>query len=76
MCNVISYGDVCALSQTADPPLRKSTVRLKLFDGSVMKPCGEIDFLVEYKGERHSLQFQVVGKRPLISFESCEKLVC
>ena len=75
-CNVISYGDVCALLQNAKPPLRKSTVRLKLFDGSVMKPRGEIDFVVEYRGERHSLQFQVVSKsnRPLISFESCEKL--
>ena len=75
-CNVISYGDVCALLQTAEPPLRKSTVRLKLFDGSVMKPRGEIDFLVEYRGVRYSLQFQVVSKsnRPLISFESCEKL--
>ena len=75
-CSVISYGDVCALLQTAEPPLGKSTVRLKLFDGSVMKPSRDIDFLVEYRGERHSLQFQVVGKskQPVISFGSWEKL--
>ena len=75
-CSVISYRDVCVLLQTAEPPLENSTVRLKLFDGSIMKPLGQLEFLVEHRGERHSLLFQVVSKsnRPLTSFESYEKL--
>ena len=64
------------LLQTAEPPLENNAVRLKLFDGSIMKPLGQQEFLVEQRGERHSLLFQVVRKsnRPLISFQSCEKL--
>ena len=73
---MISYRNVCVLLQTAEPPLENSTVRLKLFDGSIMKPLGQLEFLVEHTGERHSLLFQVISKpnRPLISFESCGKL--
>ena len=61
-CNVISYRDVCVLLQTAEPPLENSTVRLKPFDGSIMKPLGQLEFLVEHRGEIYSLLFQVVSK--------------
>ena len=73
---MISYGDVCALLQTAELPSKKSTVRLKLLDGSLMKPHWEIGFLVEYRRGKLRLQFQVLNKSnpSLISFESCKKL--
>ena len=39
-CNVMSLRDLAIISQTGDPPLRSSKVKLKLFDGSLMKPSG------------------------------------
>ena len=39
-CNVMSLRDLAVISQTGDPPLRSSKVKLKLFDGSLMKPSG------------------------------------
>ena len=73
---MISYRVVCELMKIAEPPIENGTVGLKLFDGSIMKPFGQLEFLVELSRERHSLQFQVVSKsnRPLISFGCCKKL--
>ena len=39
-CNVMSLRDLAVINRTRDPPLRSSKVKLKLFDGSLMKPCG------------------------------------
>ena len=36
----MSLHDLAVISQTGDPPLRSSKVKLKLFDGSLMKPSG------------------------------------
>ena len=39
-CNAMSLCDLAVIDQTGDPPLGSSKVKLKLFDGSLMKPCG------------------------------------
>lgn len=76
-CNVISYRDLSVLMQVGEPPLDVSQVKLKMFDGSTLKPIGETLLKVEHKGKQHSLSFQVVAEsrnKPLLSAESCEQL--
>lgn len=75
-CNVISHRSLVQLLQNGDPPLRKSNSQLKLFDGSLMSPMGEITLTAERKGNRRDLRFQVVNStnKPLLSAETCEQL--
>ena len=75
-CNIISYRDVAVISQTADLQLEKSKVKLRLFDGSIIKPCGETILKAHRKGSTVELKFQVVDKtsKPLLSAETCEQL--
>ena len=62
-CNLISYRDVCVLLQTAEPPLENSTVRPKLFDGSIMKPLGQLELLVKHieKSEQSRQFWQITS---------------
>ena len=46
-CNVISHRSLVQLLQNGDPPLRKSSSQLKLFDDTLIWPVGEITFTVE-----------------------------
>ena len=75
-CNVISLDDLSATAQLGEPPLNESSVKLKLFGGSTMKPIGECSLQIKHNGTRKSLQFQVVKDKckPLLSAETCEKL--
>ena len=53
-----------------------SKTRLKLFDGSLMKPLGEVNLQVIHGGQTRVLKFQVVSgtNKPLLSAETCQKL--
>ena len=64
------------INQTGDPPLRKSNVKLKLFDGSIMQPCGAAILKLHRNGTVDQLEFQIVdGKnKPLLSAKTCERL--
>ena len=76
-CNVISYRDLAVIMQIGEPPLDKSQVKLKMFDGSTLKPLGETLLKVEHRGKQHPLRFQVVAEnanKPLLSAEACEQL--
>ena len=75
-CNVISHRNLVQLLQNGDPPLIKSNAQLKLFDGTLMQPVGEIMLTAERKGKRLDLKFQVVEScnKPLLSAEACEQL--
>ena len=46
-CNVISHRNLVQLLQNGDPPLLKSNAQLKLFDGTLMQPVGEIMLTAE-----------------------------
>ena len=72
------WGDV-KLKQTPDlsillpngkPKVEQSSVKLKMYDGSIMRPIGE------HNDSYHTLKFQVFGSpnKPLLSAESCEML--
>lgn len=65
-CNAISLHDLAVITQTGDPPLKSSKVKLRLFDSSLMKP----------RGSTAQLNFQVVDtkNKPLLSPETCERL--
>ena len=39
-CTVMSLRDLAVITQTGDPLLKSSKVKLRLFDGSLMKPHG------------------------------------
>ena len=39
-CNMMSLCGLAIINQTGNPPLTSSKVKLKLFDHSLMKPCG------------------------------------
>ena len=75
-CNVISHRNLVQLLQNGEPPLLKSNAQLKLFDGTLMQPVGEIMLTAERKGKRLDLIFQVVesSNKPLLSAETCEQL--
>ena len=75
-CNELGLDDLSAITQVGDLPIQKSSVKLRLFGGSIMKPIGEFDLQVKYHDTRQMLKFQVIqGKcRPLLSAEACEKL--
>ena len=53
-----------------------SSVKLKLFGGSTLKPLGECKLHVQHKGKKKTLKFQVVENKckPLLSADTCEKL--
>ena len=53
-----------------------SSVKLKLFGGSTLKPVGECKLHVQHKGQRKTLKFQLIENKciPLPSAETCEKL--
>ena len=53
-----------------------SSVKLKLFGGSTLKPVGECKLHVQHKGRRETPKFQVIENKckPLLSAETCEKL--
>ncbi|XP_078368291.1 uncharacterized protein LOC144652146 [Oculina patagonica] len=75
-CNVLCLDDLSAITQLGDPPMKNSTVKLKLFGGSTMKPAGECDLHIKHNGTKHALKFQVIQDKckPLLSAETCEKL--
>ena len=41
-CNVITHRDLSIFHQDANPKLQQSNDKLRLFDGSVMHPLGEV----------------------------------
>ena len=72
ICNMTSLRDLVMLNQTGDPPLRSSEVRLKLFDGSLMKPCGVATLKIHRDNTTQELDFQIVEtvNKPLLSAET------
>ena len=75
-CNVVSLRDLAVITQTGDPPLKSSKVKLRLFDGSLMKPHGVATLKIHRNGSTTQLNFQIVDtkNKPLLSAETCEKL--
>lgn len=75
-CNVLSYNDLSVVTQNGNPPLETSRAKLKLFDGSIMKPLGETTLRAVHRGQIELLKFQVVkgNNKPLLSAETCQKL--
>ena len=51
-CNVISLDDLSAITQLAQPPFNESSVKLKRFGGSTMKPIGKCSLQVRHTGTR------------------------
>ena len=75
-CNVIGLDDLSAITQLGDPPMNNSSVKLKLFGGTTLKPVGECDLHVRHNGKQQVLKLQVLKHKckPLLSAETCEKL--
>ena len=76
-CNVLTHRDLSVICQTAQPAIKNTKVKLRLFNGDVMKPLGEVTLNVNREGhEPHFLKFQVVERKskPLLSAETCENL--
>ena len=75
-CNVISHRDLSILLQNGSPPLNHSSVKLRLFDGSIMRTLGETHLTAEHEGKCHTLKFQVVDctNKPLLSAEASERM--
>ena len=75
-CNVLCLDDLSIITQLGDPPMDNSSVKLKLFGGSTLKPVGKCKLHVQHKGQRKTLKFQVIENKckPLLSAETCEKL--
>ena len=73
----LTHRDLSVICQTAHPAIKNTKVKLRLFNGNVMKPLGEVTLIVNREGqEPHFLKFQVVegNSKPLLSAETCENL--
>lgn len=73
-CNVMSLTDLAVITQTGDPSLKSSKVKLRLFHSSLMKPHGVATLKMHRDGSTTQLNFQIVDTRnkPLLSAETCE----
>ena len=60
-CNVISYRELAVIMQIGEPPLDKSQVKLKMFDGLTLKPLGETLLKAEHRGKQHPLEIPSSG---------------
>ncbi|KAI8493812.1 hypothetical protein Bbelb_281590 [Branchiostoma belcheri] len=71
-CNVISEADFKKYGQRTTP----SRARLKLYDGSILKPIGQGVLKTIHRGKVIDLEFQIVKTRqsPLLSAETCTML--
>ena len=56
-CNVISYRDFSILLQNGTLKVEKSSVKLKMYDGSIMQPIGETVLKVKHNDSYHTLKF-------------------
>ena len=56
--------------------MNSSSVKLKLFGVTTLKPVGECDLHVRHNGKQQILKFQVIKHKckPLLSAETFEKL--
>ena len=75
-CNVLSYRDQSIIKEEGNPLMESSKTKLKLFDGSLMKPLGEVNLRVIHGGQAQVFKFQVVGgtNKPLLSADTCQKV--
>ena len=66
-CNVMSLDDLSAITQLGYS-MNTSSVKLKLFGGTTLKPVGECDLHVRDNGKRQILKFQVIKhkSKPLL----------
>ena len=74
---MLTHRDLSVICQTGHPALQASKVKLRLFNGAVMKPVGEVALNVQKEGQPpHVLKFQVIEgeSKPLLSAETCETL--
>lgn len=73
----MNYDDACKM-MGPNPRLRESNAKLKLYDGSYMKPLGVCSFYTSISGKENKLRFQVVkssvAQKPLLSANTCETL--
>ena len=65
----MGYRDLSFLLQNGTPPLTKCSVKLKMYDGSILKGIRETTTKAEHRGKQHSLKFQVVKSKnkPLLT---------
>ena len=78
-CNVISFNYLSAVMEIGEPTLKETSVKLRLFGESTMKPLGECKLPVEHSGRRHILRFEVhVEKhcKPLQQQRSARRWSC
>ena len=70
---MITHRDLSIINQDANPKLQQSNVKLRLFDGSVMHPLGEVKLKVN---KEHCLKFQVINgkQKPILSAQTCQTL--
>ena len=74
--NVTRLRDFPVENQTGNHPLRSSKVKLKLFDGSLVKPYGVATLKIHQNNTTKELDFQIVEttNKPLLSAETCDRL--
>ena len=72
----MSLCDLAVINETGDPLLRSCKVKLKLFYGYLMKPCGVPTLKTHQNNTTKELDFQIVEtvNKPLLSAEICVKL--
>ena len=75
-CNVMSLRYLVDINQTRDPLLKSSKLKLKLFDGSLMKPYGVATLKIHRNNTTKELDFLIAEtvNKPLLRAKTCVKL--
>ena len=72
-CNTIGYAQFRRLARSSSPKLHPSDVKLRVYNGSIIKPVGKAQINCAYNGKSYNLTFQVLNNNvtPLLSAETC-----
>ena len=75
-CNTMGYAQCCKLARSNAPKLENSHVKLRVYNGLIIKSLGKALLQCMYAGKRHDLTFQILSNNvvPLLSAQSCSKL--
>ena len=57
----MGYAQYCKLARSSVPKLEISRVKLRVYDGSIIKPLGKAQLQCMYAGKRRDLTFQILS---------------
>ena len=75
-CNVMSFDTLCDIKQSGKPTMQPTTVKLKLYDNSLVQARRECKLQCKFNGAQHLLNFKIVNgsQQPLLLGTTCTNM--